>query len=74
MQLTALYTVGKVGGLMIGTSHLIITLDIIGVSAASPTLAVKTENCLFTYIYIYIYMVCTYSVYRKLWLLGAPCY
>ena len=38
--------------------HLVI---IIGASAASPTLVVKTENCL--YIYIYIYMVRTYSVY-----------
>ena len=34
---------------------------LIGVSAASPTLVVKTENCL--YICKYICLVCTYSVY-----------
>ena len=29
----------------------------IGASAASPTLVVKTENCLYIYIYIYIWYV-----------------
>ena len=28
--------------------------NIIGASAASPTLVVKTENCLYIYLYIYI--------------------
>ena len=38
---------------------------LVGVSAASPTLVVKTENCLciYIYIYIYIYMARAYSVY-----------
>ena len=39
--------------------------SIIGASAASPTLVVKTENCLYLSIYlsIYICMVRAYSVY-----------
>ena len=38
---------------------------LIGASAASPTLVVKTENCLYVYIYICIYicLVRAYSVY-----------
>ena len=33
---------------------------VIGASAASPTLVVKTENCL--YIYIYIYGTCVFRI------------
>ena len=33
---------------------------LIGASAASPTLVVKTENCLYIYIYVYIY-ICIYG-------------
>ena len=29
---------------------------LVGASAASPTLVVKTENCLYVYIYVYIYI------------------
>ena len=44
-------------------------LWIIGASAASPTLVVKTENCLYVYMYIYIciyiYMfgTCVFRIY-----------
>ena len=36
---------------------------IIGASAASPTLVVKTENCLYIYLFIYIYGTCVFRIY-----------
>ena len=43
-----------------GRNHICIII-IIGASAASPTLVVKTENCLF----IYIYGTCVFRIYTS---------
>ena len=37
--------------------------QLIGASAASPTLVDKTKICLFIYLYIYIYCTCVFRIY-----------
>ena len=37
--------------------------SLVGASAASPTLVVKTENCLYVYIYIYIHVYIYIYIY-----------
>ena len=43
--------------------HKLIALSLIGASAASPTLVVKTENCL--YIYIYTFGTYVFRIYTS---------